>query len=221
MFGVAGLVGAGRTELLRALFGLDPLRRGEIRLAGGRSVGTRPFGRAAQGIAYLSEDRRHEGLALDRSIAENLTLPDQRRFARFGFVNAKARDGEAEHWIRTLRIRCAGPSQPVRELSGGNQQKVALARLLFSEAKVWLLDEPTRGVDIGSKSEIYDVIADAAGRGTAILLVSSYFPELLGLCDRIAVMHRGRLGAARPRKQWTESSLLDTATRGESKPDAA
>ena len=217
VLGIAGLVGAGRTELLRAIFGLDPITDGDVVVDGRPDHGAPPHARVRHGMAFLSEDRRHEGLALSQSIGENITLPQVSRFSRRALIDTGARDRCAEEWASTMRIRCVNASQPVRELSGGNQQKVALARLLFVEAKIWLLDEPTRGVDVGSKAEIYEVIASAAERGTGILLVSSYFPELLGLSDRIAVMYRGRLGEARPTGEWTEADLLDAATRGTSR----
>ena len=120
-----------------------------------------------------------------------------------------------ERWIASLGVRCRDGAQSIGELSGGNQQKVALARLLHQDADVLLLDEPTRGVDVGAKVEIYRLLGELAAQGKALLVVSSYFPELLGICDRIAVMHRGRLGAARAASEWTETTLLDAAARGE------
>jgi ribose transport system ATP-binding protein len=202
VFGIAGLVGAGRTELLRAIFGLDPVRRGLIRL--GVFVGAAaPARRWRQGAGMLSEDRKAEGLALGLSVTDNLTL-SKLPF----FVQPRRQAAAARAWAQRLGIRCRQVAQPVIELSGGNQQKVALARLLHHDAEVWLLDEPTRGIDVGSKAEIYRLIDELAGRGKAVLMVSSYFPELLGVCDRVAVMCRGRLGAARPVADCDEHALM-------------
>ena len=213
ILGLAGLVGAGRTELLRALFGLDAVRSGCVRL-GGAELGTgTPAQRIDQGFGLASEDRKAEGLALERSIAFNLTL--SRPVAARGVLRPAEERGAVERWIASLGVRCRDGAQSIGELSGGNQQKVALARLLHQDADVLLLDEPTRGVDVGAKVEIYRLLGELAAQGKALLVVSSYFPELLGICDRIAVMHRGRLGAARPASEWTETTLLDAAARGE------
>ncbi|MDA0949007.1 MAG: sugar ABC transporter ATP-binding protein, partial [Planctomycetota bacterium] len=213
ILGLAGLVGAGRTELLRALFGLEPVRAGRVRLAAADLGQDAPAERIAQGFGLASEDRKAEGLALERSIAFNLTL--SRPVALRGVRQPAAEAEAVSRWIRSLGVRCRDGAQAIGELSGGNQQKVALARLLHQDAEVLLLDEPTRGVDVGAKVEIYRLLGQLAAQGKALLVVSSYFPELLGICDRIAVMHRGRLGPARPADAWTETTLLDAAARGE------
>jgi len=205
ILGLAGLVGAGRTELLRALHGLDPVRSGAVRLC------CVPPPR----VGLLSEDRKQEGLALALSIADNVTLSRLGPLARWGRLDRRAQADAAARRAAELGIKCAGPRQAAGDLSGGNQQKVALARLLHEEAEVLLLDEPTRGVDVGSKAEIYRLMGRLAADGKAVLMVSSYLPELLGVCDRIAVMHRGRLGPARPAAEWSQDSLLDAAARGE------
>lgn len=204
VLGLAGLVGAGRTELLRALFGLDAVRAGRLRI--GHLEGPRtPAERWRSGTGFLSEDRQGEGLMRARSLAENLCLP---RLGRRGLVTPRALAQRARPWIGALRVRCAGPHQPVGALSGGNQQKVALARLLAAEVDVLLLDEPTRGVDVGARAELYACIDELAHRrGRAVLVASSSLPELLGLCDRIAVMCRGELGPARPVAEWSEHEL--------------
>jgi ribose transport system ATP-binding protein len=212
ILGIAGLVGAGRTELVRAIYGLDPVRAGTITIAGAVDRGNRGVrDRIAQGLGLLSEDRKGEGLALDRPIADNVTL--SREVARFG-VLSRNRSARVAARLAELGIKTRGPGQPASELSGGNQQKVALARLFHQEADVLLLDEPTRGVDVGSKVEIYRRIGELAAKGKAVLVASSYLPELLGICDRIAVMHRGVLGEARPASAWTQPALLEEATRG-------
>ena len=206
VLGIAGLVGAGRTELLRALFGLDAVRSGQLRVAAYAGPAS-PSRRWAQGVGMVSEDRKGEGLALNLSIADNLTL------SRIpALTSPKGQSDASRRWIDRLGIRCRSPAQSVSDLSGGNQQKVALARLLHHDVDVLLLDEPTRGIDVGSKAEIYRTIDDLAKAGKAVLMVSSYLPELLGVCDRIAVMCRGVLGPARPVQEVTEHQIMVEAT---------
>ncbi|MEO6811192.1 MAG: sugar ABC transporter ATP-binding protein [Isosphaeraceae bacterium] len=214
VFGIAGLVGAGRTELLRAVFGLDPVRSGQIRIHGCPAGRGTPGRRIRQGLGLLSEDRKGEGLALGQSIEDNLTYSALARYAWLGWLNPRRRRAATLEWMHTLNVRANGPSQVIGTLSGGNQQKVALARLLHQEADVLLLDEPTRGIDVGSKAEIYRMIGELAAQGKAVLMVSSYLPELLGICDRIAVMTRGTLSEARPVEAWTEHSIMQVATGG-------
>jgi len=214
ILGIAGLVGAGRTELLRSIFGLAPVVRGDLRV-GLYTGAASPARRWAQGVGYVSEDRSREGLALSLSITENILMNLRKDVGVFGTFSPSAHHRKAGGWITTLGVRSTGPRQAVRSLSGGNQQKVALARLLHEEVDILLLDEPTRGIDVASKSAIYALLDElatgnsAAGRpARGILMVSSYLPELLGICDRIAVMSRGRLGEARPTGEWTEHMLM-------------
>jgi ribose transport system ATP-binding protein len=214
ILGIFGLVGAGRTELLRVLFGLDTPAGGEIIWQGRAATRANPGQRIRAGLGLLSEDRKQEGLALTQDIADNLTYSWLRPYVRAGWLSLKRRRAAVLEWLRRLRVRCRGPEQKVAELSGGNQQKVALARLLHQQAELLLLDEPTRGVDVASKAEIYRLIGELAAQGKAILFVSSYLPELLGVCDRLAVMARGRLGPARPVAQWTEERIMAHATGG-------
>ena len=199
--GLAGLVGSGRTEFLRAIFGLDESMAG-VRFLD-FSGGFVPAQRWKQGMGLLSENRKEEGLALGLAIAENLTLTKP--------LLPRSRVAVARQWMEDLFIRAREPAQKVGELSGGNQQKVALARLLYHGVQLYLLDEPTRGIDVGSKAEIYKWIDKLACEGNAVVIVSSYLPELLGVCDRIAVMRRGKLSAARPAGEWTEQQLLTEA----------
>ncbi len=206
VLGLAGLVGAGRSELLRAIFGLDAVRTGTVRV-GVHYGPASPLRRWRQGVGLLSEDRKLEGLALNLSIEQNLTLP-----CLDAFIRPAALAAETESWIEKLGVRCDRPGQPVGALSGGNQQKIALGRLLRNQADVLLLDEPTRGVDIGAKQNIYRLIDELAGAGKSVLMVSSYLPELLGTCDRIAVMCRGVLGPARPVGEWSEHEIMLAAT---------
>ncbi len=220
ILGIAGLIGAGRTRLLRTIFGLAPVRSGLVRVAtfsGASSPSDRPSDRWNQRVGLLSEDRKAEGLALGLSVADNLTLTRLEAFGPAGFVSPTRQRAAASGWIGTLDIRCAGAGQTAGELSGGNQQKVALARLLHHDVDVLILDEPTRGIDVASKAQIYALIdalvADAPDRpAKAVLVVSSYLPELVGLCDRIAVMHRGTLGVPRDVSGLTERDLMMDAT---------
>jgi ribose transport system ATP-binding protein len=213
ILGVAGIVGAGRTELLRAVFGLDPVRRGEVIVrTTGVAAGSTPRDRIQQGVGLLSEDRKSEGLALAQSIEDNLTYSRLDPYGRMGWLNLGRRRRAVADWLARLNVRCSGPDQSAGELSGGNQQKVALGRLLHQQADVLLLDEPTRGVDVGSKAEIYRLIGEMAARGKAVLFVSSYLPELLGVCDRLAVMARGRLSEVRPVAEWSAEQVMAYAT---------
>jgi ribose transport system ATP-binding protein len=218
IFGIAGLVGAGRTRLLRSLFGLEPVRSGRVRLArwSGRPE---PRSRWTHGMGMLSEDRQGEGLAVALTVSDNLTMSRLEGLGPGPIVLPRRQDGVARTWLDRLAVKCRGPRQPVAELSGGNQQKVALARLLYHDVDVLALDEPTRGIDVASKAQIYALldrlVSKDQTRPRAVLLVTSYVPELLGLCDRIAIMRRGRLGAARPAADLTEHLIMMEATGAE------
>lgn len=218
ILGIAGLVGAGRTELLRSVFGLDVVRSGQVAV-GSYSGPASPARRWRQRVGLVSEDRKTEGLALDLSIADNVTLPRLRGLGSKWLVTPSGQARTTQRWIEGLAIRCRCPRQRVGALSGGNQQKAALARLLHADVDVLLLDEPTRGIDVGSKAQIYQLLdqlacddPEAGSPGRGVLLVSSYLPELLGICDRIAVMHRGTLSEARPVDEWDEHRLMMVAT---------
>ena len=197
ILGIAGLIGSGRTELVRAIFGLTP-STGTITLHG-------------RGVGYLSEDRKGEGLALQLPIADNVTMSRFDTCSRAGWIDRDRQDRQTEDVMRRLRIKAAGPRARVARLSGGNQQKVALGRLLHQDPDVLLLDEPARGIDIGSKADVAREIAALAAAGKAILIVSSYLPELFAICDRIAVMTRGVLSPARPVSEWTPETIMQTA----------
>ncbi len=207
--GIAGLVGAGRTELLRAIFGLDPVRRGDIVVKGAHGAASPPV-RLRQGVGMLSEDRKAEGLATSLTIAENITLSGPRAL----FVTRTREAASTKTWLERLSVRARDPLQKVGELSGGNQQKVAIARLLHVGADVLLFDEPTRGVDVEAKATIYEAMDREAASGKAVLVVSSYLPELLGICDRIHVMRRGELGPSHAASAVDEHALLREATTG-------
>jgi len=230
VLGIAGLIGAGRTEFLRTIFGLDAVQSGHIRVAAlrGREWQTskaRPHRMWEHGVGMLSEDRKTEGLAQSMTVADNITLSHLASVGRFGFIVPAMQRAAARQWGHALQLKCRGVDQPVGDLSGGNQQKVALARLLHHDVDVLLLDEPTRGIDVASKAAIYQLIDQlAAGEGgegsggprraKAVVVVSSYFPELLGICDRIAVMSRGILGPAEPVHLWTEHRLVLASAGG-------
>ena len=211
ILGIAGLVGAGRTELLRVLFGLDRGVSGRTLIHGKVEPHPTPAARLREGVGLLSEDRKGEGLLLSMSIADNMLL--SRPTARAGAISRAERGRAARALAERLGLRFHSIEQDVSELSGGNQQKVALARLLHHGVDILLLDEPTRGIDVRSKAEIYRLMGELAQAGKAIVFVSSYLPELLGVCDRIAVMNAGRLGEARPASEWSAESLLSEATR--------
>jgi ribose transport system ATP-binding protein len=204
--GIAGLIGAGRTEFFRSIFGLDRIKAGQVRV--GTYIGpASPARRWAEGVGLLSEDRKTEGLAVDLTIADNLTM------TRMGFFVSPSKLAEdSRQWIQKLRIRCRSPKQPVRDLSGGNQQKIAVARLLLHDVDIFLLDEPTRGIDVGSKAQIYQLIDELAARGKAVLMISSYLPELMGVCDRIAVMCKGRMVRAVSVEKTDEHQIMLEAT---------
>ncbi|MDA2937821.1 sugar ABC transporter ATP-binding protein [Acidobacteria bacterium AH-259-A15] len=216
ILGIGGLIGSGRTQMVRAIFGLAPVESG-ILVVGNKAVSARrgsPLLRIVQGIGYLSEDRKGEGLAVALSVADNVTLSRLSSCSRWGWLALDCQRQEAQAWIRRLNIKARTPSQPTWTLSGGNQQKVVLARLLHQDADILLLDEPTRGIDIGSKIQIYEAIAQCASEDKAVLMVSSYLPELFGLCHRLAVMSRGRLSATRSVDEWTPETVMQTAIGG-------
>ncbi|MDO8544850.1 MAG: sugar ABC transporter ATP-binding protein [Opitutaceae bacterium] len=212
IFGLAGLIGAGRTDLLRTIFGLDRREAGEVVIVGAPAGKATPRSRWAQGVGFLSENRKEEGLMLTQSIADNITLTKHATFGRLGWINGRRQRAAAQRWVDDLRVKCRDAAQPISQLSGGNQQKVAIARLLEHPARIFLLDEPTRGIDVGSKAQIYELVGELAAAGKAVIVISSYLPELLGLCDTIGVMCRGELVTIRPRAQWSEADIMRVAT---------
>ena len=221
ILGIAGLIGSGRTELLRTVFGLDEIEGGTVAVSGAGLAGRRPWTRIRRGLGLLSEDRQGEGLALSLSVADNMTLSDLSPYRRRGLLRPALQNRAVGDWIGKLKIKAKSAVQPVGDLSGGNQQKVALARLLHQKASVLLLDEPTRGIDVVSKSQIYEWIGGLAREGKAVLFVSSYLPELLGISDRIAVFHRGALVESRPAAAWDAAGLMAAATMGRASRETA
>ncbi|WP_053845906.1 sugar ABC transporter ATP-binding protein [Paracidovorax avenae] len=233
VFGIAGLVGSGRTELLRLLFGADRADRGSVTLAAGSAAsgdaaertherGFRsPLAAIAAGIGLVSEDRKSQGLLLSQPIRVNATLSDLSAVSRAGWLRSAHESAVVQGFIRTLRVRCRGPEQPVGQLSGGNQQKVVFARWLHRDGRVLLLDEPTRGVDVGARADLYAELDRMAAEGRALLMVSSDLRELMAMADRIGVMSGGRLVAVFERGEWTEQSLLAAAfSEAEDRPRA-
>lgn len=214
ILGIAGLIGSGRTEVVRTIFGLDSIENGSLKVGYVETFKGTPWQRIQQGMGFLSEDRQGEGLALARTLADNLTLSHFSPYVRLGFLNPKKQQKSAWEWVQKMKIKARSPIQKTLSLSGGNQQKIALARLLHQEADILLLDEPTRGIDVVSKTQIYEWIGELAAEGKAILFISSYFPELLGICDKIAVFHRGELAAIRPSSEWNAQSLMGAVTTG-------
>jgi L-arabinose transport system ATP-binding protein len=209
--GFAGLVGAGRTELAKVIFGELPKLRGRITLEGRDVTIRRPDDAIAKGIGFAPEDRKREGLVLIRSVLENASLAILPQVSRFHFVRRGMERAIATRFIETLRVRTPSLEQEVGKLSGGNQQKVVLARWLASKPKVLILDEPTRGIDVGAKAEIYRLIDDLANQGLAIMLISSELPEILGLSDRIYVMQNGRITGELAGADATEEAVLGLA----------
>jgi rhamnose transport system ATP-binding protein len=210
--GMAGLVGAGRTEVARVLFGLDQRDGGSVKLAGREVSFASPVDAMRAGLAYLPEDRHQEGLVLDFSVAENVTLPILPRLFPRLLVRRGAERSLAADYAKRFDVRMAGVDQPAASLSGGNQQKVVLAKWLATEPRVLILDEPTRGIDIGAKVEVHRIIADLAASGLAIVLISSDLPEVLAMSDRIVVLHEGRVTAEISRQQATEERVMFAAT---------
>ena len=196
--GIGGLLGAGRSELLLAIFGAEPVVEGEIQVAGRTVRATGPRTMMNAGVGLLTEDRKVLGLLPELSIRENVTIASLRRGSRRGLLPGRDMAAEADRLLDSLRLRAGSYDQPVSTLSGGNQQKVLLARWLLTNPKVLLFDEPTKGIDVGAKGELYAVIGDLAGRGLGIVVVSSYLPELLGLADRVLVLRDGAVAGELP-----------------------
>jgi len=212
ILGLAGLVGAGRSEVARAIFGVEPADAGAI-WVNGRQVQIRsPNEALALGIAYLPEDRQQQGLVLPMNVTQNVTLPILREFARLGWVDRVAEGRAAQGFAERLDIRAAGLWQKVRELSGGNQQKVVLAKWLAARPQILILDEPTRGIDVGTKAAVHQLMSTLAGQGLAILMISSELPEILGMSDRIVVMREGYVTGHLTRAEATQEKIMAAAT---------
>jgi len=214
--GLSGLIGAGRTELLEAMFGVLPAVSGEVRVEGKAVKPEHPRDAVLGGLALVPEDRKKQGVVLAESVRRNLSLASLERDRLRGlFVNMEAESAITTQMIRELRIKTPGEEQPVRFLSGGNQQKVVIGKWLAMSPRVFLLDEPTRGIDVGAKQEIYQLMEKLAASGAGILFVSSELEEILGLADRVLVMHEGRITGELTRAELTEEAIMKLATGGE------
>lgn len=216
ILGLAGLVGAGRTEVARTIFGVERVEGGKIYLDGKQVTIDNPQRALALGIAYLSESRGEYGLVLQMNITQNITIPILQRFSRFGWINRREEKEEAKIYYTLLDIRATGLEQKVGSLSGGNQQKVSIAKWLAANAKVLILDEPTKGVDVATKAAVHNLMSDLARDGKAILMISSEIPEIIGMSDRIIVMHEGVLVSEIARADATQEKVL-TAALGENR----
>lgn len=213
--GIAGLMGAGRTEIMRAIFGLDPLEKGEIILNGKRVNITKPDQAIKLGLGFITEDRKTEGLVLDFSIRENIALPSLFSFSPKGFIEQKSEQQFVDLLIKRLTIKTESSETSAANLSGGNQQKVVIAKWIGIGPKVLILDEPTRGVDVGAKREIYQLMNELTDRGVAIIMVSSELPEVLGMSDRILVVHEGKITGELTSEEATQEKIMTFATGGQ------
>ena len=209
--GIAGLAGAGRTEMLEAIFGAHPATSGEVEINGSAFMATQPNAAIKRGMSLLTEDRKRTGLCLNLPMSTNITLANVRALVKGGRLQRKRESEATRQYIQKLGIKPPSPAKLVGKLSGGNQQKSLLARWLFAESKVFMLDEPTRGVDVAARSEIYREINELAEAGACVVMVSSDLPELLGMADRILVMRRGKLVAELNAKQTTQEEILKHA----------
>ena len=215
VLGVSGLMGAGRTEIMQAIFGNFPLESGKIYIDGKETVIKNPEAAMKAGIGFITEDRKTEGLMLEKSIEENISLANLGKVSGKNHVLSSSAEGAlVKKGIEEFHIRCFGPSHECGNLSGGNQQKVVLAKWIYTEPKILILDEPTRGVDIGAKKEIYSVINEMAAKGVAIIMVSSELPEVLGMSDRIMVVREGEVRGIIGKEEANQQNVMTLATGG-------
>ncbi|MCP1103283.1 sugar ABC transporter ATP-binding protein [Lachnospiraceae bacterium PAL113] len=208
IYGIAGLVGAGRTELMHGLFGLDKLDTGKVILEGKEVEIKSPKDAIANRIAYVTEDRKLEGLVLEMSVGQNITLPSMKKLSKGLFVQEKEERTIIKEQREALRIKCSSERQLVKLLSGGNQQKVVLAKWLIKSPKILILDEPTRGIDVGAKAEIYKLMCEFVGKGNSIIMISSEMPEVMGMADRILVLSNGKASGELSREEFTQEHIM-------------
>lgn len=212
ILGFAGLMGAGRTEVARAVFGADPVDQGEIRIHGRPVKIRQPHDAVAHGLGYLSEDRKQFGLLIDMDVRSNIAVASYSGYGRWGWMNDRSMDEAAEQYVESLKIKTPGTGQLVKFLSGGNQQKVVISKWLARDCDILIFDEPTRGIDVGAKSEIYALLEQLAGEGKAIIMISSELPEILRLSHRILVMCEGRITGELRSREATQENIMRLAT---------
>lgn len=214
ILGVSGLIGAGRTEIMRAIFGVTPLDSGEMRLNGKKYLPKTPQDAIKHGFGFLTENRKDEGLILDFSISDNVTLPIVSDFTRAGLVSNQQEKEFVDLLIKRLAVKTTSAKQPVKDLSGGNQQKVVLAKWIGARSQILILDEPTRGVDVGAKREIYGLMDELASHGVAMIVVSSDLPEIIGISDRVLIVHEGKIAGEATGENINEEYIMTLATGG-------
>ncbi|MBT2597083.1 sugar ABC transporter ATP-binding protein [Arthrobacter sp. ISL-72] len=214
--GLSGLVGAGRSEVARAIFGIDKYDSGEILVRNQNLKPLSPRDSMAAGLGFVPEDRRKQGLVMELNVSRNLTLTLRKKLSRFGLLTNQAEAQSTKEWARKLQIKAGAPTSPISTLSGGNQQKVVLGKWLATGPRILIIDEPTRGIDVGTKSEVHRLISELAGTGLAVLMISSELPEILGMSDRVLVMHEGMITAELSRSEATEETVMTAATGAES-----
>ena len=211
ILGIAGLMGAGRTELARAIFGADKIDSGEIRINGTVKHITSPYKAISEGVGYITEDRKKDGLMLEQNLRGNISIASLDKFCKGGFVQDELVDEAVEEYIRKLRIKTRGGNQLAKTLSGGNQQKVVVAKWLCRESKILILDEPTRGIDVNAKYEIYELMYQLVLQGVTIIMISSELPEVIGMSDRVLVMCEGRMTGELGRDELEQDKILKYA----------
>ena len=214
ILGMAGLVGAGRTEVFRTVFGLDPYDSGEVLYEGKKLEVKRVQDVIRSGIMMVSEDRKGEGLILCRSVGENIALPNLSSYLKGIFLNKKRENKDSAKMKETLNIKTPSLDTPAGSLSGGNQQKIVIAKWLLHHPKVLIMDEPTRGIDVGAKYEIYKIMCDLAAQGVGIVMISSELPEIIGICDRTIVMSEGKITGEVDRKDFSQEHIMAYAVGG-------
>ena len=211
ILGIAGLIGAGRTELMNAIFGLEKPDSGEVFFEGRKVEIRRPSDAIRHGIAYVTEDRKNEGLVLEMGVGQNITIASMKTLSSGMFIKRQEEKKTIDDQIRALRIKVHSPRQLVGKLSGGNQQKVVLAKWMMKNPKLLILDEPTRGIDIGAKSEIYKLMGEFVEKGNSIIMISSEMPEAMGMSDRILVLSNGRLSGELSREEFAQEDIMKMA----------
>jgi ribose transport system ATP-binding protein len=215
ILGISGLVGAGRTELMRGIFGANPVSEGEVVIFGEKVKINNPKDAIDAGIAFISEDRKGEGLFLDQTVFMNVASANLKKFKKGLLLSINEIRNTANRFVEDLKIKPNDINLPARKLSGGNQQKVVISKWLNTNAKVFIFDEPTRGIDVGAKVEVYRLINSLVDRGSIVIIVSSELPEILGMCDRVLVMHEGKITADLPREEASQEVIMKYATGGQ------